>query len=74
MELAEKVISYYSFKRDVVLDPFGGTGTTARAAIELERRFAIFEKEEDYANLLRKSLANDKNGDPLDINWINLNN
>ena len=37
-ELAEKVIKYYSFKNDVVLDPFGGIGTTAKVAISLDRR------------------------------------
>lgn len=72
IELAEKVIKYYSFKGDVVLDPFGGTGTTAKAAIKLNRRFAIFEKEEEYANLLKKSLSKNNKGEALDINWINL--
>ncbi len=71
-ELAQKVIKYYSFKGDVVLDPFGGTGTTAKAAINLNRRFAIFEKEEEYAKLLRNSLSKNSNGENLDINWINL--
>ena len=42
-ELAEKVIRYYSFKNDVVLDPFGGIGTTAKAAVTLERRFVMIE-------------------------------
>lgn len=34
-ELAEKVIRYYSFKGDVVLDPFAGSGTVGRAASDL---------------------------------------
>ena len=72
LELAEKVIKYYSFKKDVVLDPFGGIGTTAKAAIRLGRRFAIFEKEERYAKLLKNSLMRDELGEELDINWINL--
>ncbi len=72
IELAEKVISYYSFKHDVILDPFGGIGTTAKAAIMLDRRFALFEKEEEYANLLEKKLSFDTEGKKLDINWINL--
>ena len=42
-ELAEKVITYYSFKDDVVLDPFAGSGTTAAAAARLSRRFVMFE-------------------------------
>ncbi|TYS31025.1 site-specific DNA-methyltransferase [Bacillus pumilus] len=47
-ELAKKVIQYYSFKNDVVLDPFGGIGTTGKAAADLERRFVLIEKEEEY--------------------------
>ena len=48
MELAEKVIKYYSFINDVVLDPFGGIGTTAKAAAKLERKFVSIELSEDY--------------------------
>ncbi len=47
-ELAQRVIKYYSFKNDVVLDPFGGIGTTGKAAVDLERRFILIEKEEEY--------------------------
>jgi DNA modification methylase len=72
LELAEKVISYYSFKRDVVLDPFGGTGTTAKAALKLGRRFAIFEKEQEYIDLLRKNIAECGESKDLDINLISL--
>ncbi|WP_214885503.1 MULTISPECIES: site-specific DNA-methyltransferase [unclassified Exiguobacterium] len=49
-ELASKVIKYYSFKNDVVLDPFAGIGTTGKAAIDLERRFVLIEKEQEYVN------------------------
>lgn len=47
-ELAKKVIQYYSFKNDVVLDPFGGIGTTAKAAIDLKRRFYSIEINDTY--------------------------
>lgn len=70
-ELAQKVIKYYSFKNDVVLDPFGGTGTTARAAISLSRRFALFEKDKKYIHSIQKSIVSATNGAPIDINWIN---
>lgn len=72
IELAEKVITYYSFKNDVVLDPFAGTGTTAKAAIKLNRRFAIFEKENEYIDYIKKNLSVDKNETDLHINWINV--
>lgn len=67
-ELARKVIQYYSFVNDVILDPFGGTGTTARAAISLNRRFALFEKDPKYLNAILRSI---KGFGSVDINWIN---
>ena len=54
--LAERVITYYSFKNDVVLDPFGGSGTTARAAANLQRRFVTFEREAKYIELIKDRL------------------
>ena len=51
-ELAERVIKYYSFKNDVVLDPFAGSGTTAKAAIDLGRKFVMCEISEQYIDLI----------------------
>ena len=53
LELAEKVISYYSFKGDVVLDPFAGIGTVGKAAVKLGRRFVLIEQDENYINVIR---------------------
>ena len=73
IELAEKVIKYYSFKNDVVLDPFGGTGTTARAAAMLGRRFATFEMDAKYVDIIKKHFVNASMADnDLNINWINI--
>lgn len=59
--LAERVIRYYSFAGDLVLDPFAGTGTTGRMAAELDRRFMLIEKSPDYYDILTSdaSLAAD---------------
>ena len=70
MELAEKVIKYYSIKNDVVLDPFAGTGTTGKAAIKLERRFALFEQDEKYVNLMKNDFASLTN--QINIDWVNI--
>jgi DNA modification methylase len=56
-ELAEKVISYYSFKEDVVLDPFAGIGTVGKAATRLGRRFVLIEKNPEYLNIIRQEAA-----------------
>lgn len=60
-ELAEKVIKYYSFKNDVVLDPFGGIGTTAKCAAALQRRFYSIEMNEDYIQAQREDLESKRN-------------
>jgi DNA modification methylase len=54
VELAEKVITYYSFKGDVVLDPFAGIGTVGKAAIKLERRFVLLEQSPKYVSIIRE--------------------
>lgn len=55
--LAERVIKYYPFKNNVVLDPSSGTGTTAMAAISPKRRFAMLEQESAYMNKFKQTLA-----------------
>lgn len=54
VELAEKVIQYYSFKNDVVLDPFAGIGTVGQAATNLCRRFVLIEINKEYVDIMRK--------------------
>jgi len=53
VELAEKVITYYSFKGDVVLDPFAGIGTVGEAAVKLKRRFVLIEQDPKYMTIMR---------------------
>jgi len=71
LELAEKVIQYYSFKNDVVLDPFAGTGTTGKAAVKNGRRFVLFEQEEEYMKLIKEDVFNWLQRDAEKVNWIN---
>ena len=47
-DLATRIIQFYSFKKDVVFDPFGGIGTVGVAALMLERFFLLVEQEEKY--------------------------
>ncbi|WP_294628193.1 site-specific DNA-methyltransferase [uncultured Bacteroides sp.] len=70
VELAEKVIKYYSIKNDVVLDPFAGTGTTGKAAIKLNRRFALLEQDEKYVNLMKTDFVHLTN--LINIDWVNI--
>ncbi|MBN1995603.1 MAG: site-specific DNA-methyltransferase [Anaerolineae bacterium] len=70
-ELATKVISYYSFVDDIVLDPFAGSGTVGLAATKSKRRFVLIDKAPKYVNLMReraKSWLGKQAGDILCLN------
>ncbi|MBS1506050.1 MAG: site-specific DNA-methyltransferase [Bacteroidetes bacterium] len=56
-ELVRRVIRYYSFEGDLVLDPFGGSGTVARVAHQMHRRFLLIDKEHKYFELMRKDIS-----------------
>ena len=47
-ELCQRVVEYYSFKGDLIFDPFGGSGTLGRMAKKLGRHFFLTEKETKY--------------------------
>jgi DNA modification methylase len=69
-ELAKRVIKYYSFKNDVVLDPFAGTGTVGRAATSLGRRFVLIENEPKYINVIRKEMTDWLGASTKDVLFI----
>ncbi len=70
-ELASKVIQYYSFINDVVLDPFGGIGTTAKSAYKNNRRFVSYELNSDYVDVIKNDLSDWFTDEHTTINWIN---
>jgi site-specific DNA-methyltransferase (adenine-specific) len=53
VELPYRLIQLYTFRGDVVLDPFAGSGTTCVAAIQTGRHFVGFDIEEKYVKLAR---------------------
>jgi site-specific DNA-methyltransferase (adenine-specific) len=56
VELPFRLIQLYTFSRDVVLDPFMGSGTTAIAALKAGRRFVGYELDEGYAEAARRRI------------------
>ncbi len=55
-ELASRVIQFYSFKGDLVFDPFAGSGTVGAVALNLERYFLLCEKETEYVDRAKLAL------------------
>ncbi len=50
-ELPYRLIQLYSFKNDVILDPFVGSGTTCLAALKTGRNYAGYDNNPDYVKL-----------------------
>lgn len=70
-ELAAKIITYYSFIDDVVLDPFAGSGTVGQATTKLKRRFVLIDKEKKYINLIRERTKKWLGKEAADVLCIN---
>lgn len=54
--LLERIIKVSSNVNDIVLDPFGGTGTTAAVAKRLKRQYVTIEISENYHEVIVKRL------------------
>ena len=50
-ELVRRCIESFSDENDIILDPFMGSGTTGKVALENKRNFIGFEISENYCNL-----------------------
>ena len=56
-EFPKRLIKMYSYKRDLVVDCFGGTMTTVKVANELGRIGIGYEKEEKYKTVIMEKLG-----------------
>lgn len=59
-ELVEKILINFSRERDVVYDPFMGTGTTAVVCKNMNRRFIGSEIITSYVEVAKERLQNDQ--------------
>ncbi len=57
IDLPYRLIQLYSFKTDIILDPFMGSGTTGIAALKSDRKFVGFEIIQEYIDLTNKRIA-----------------
>ena len=59
LELADRVINFYSYEDDVVLDPFNGSGTTCLAAQKAGRHYVGYDVSSDYCQLAEARLKDE---------------
>ncbi len=57
VELPEKLIELYTFREDLVLDPFMGSGSTLVAAARLGRRYIGYDTDETYVTTARRRVG-----------------
>ena len=56
-ELPRRCIKLYSFVGETVLDPFGGSGTTTKMAIQNKRNSILYEIKEEYLIHIKEKLG-----------------
>lgn len=54
VDLPRRLIELYTYKGDLILDPFIGSGTTAVAALMTQRHYVGFDTEQTYIELAEK--------------------
>ena len=57
VELPRRLIELYTYRGDLVLDPFMGSGSTAVAAVRTERHFVGFDTDPDYVALAERRVG-----------------
>jgi site-specific DNA-methyltransferase (adenine-specific) len=62
VELPLRLIDLYTYRDDVVLDPFMGSGTTAVAAVRSGRHYLGYDMDEGYARAARERVAAEVEG------------
>ena len=61
-ELVKRLLKLFSYKNDIVLDPFNGAGTTTKVAKQLNRKFIGIDISDEYCKT-----AEDRLNDCLNI-------
>jgi DNA modification methylase len=58
-EIAERLVKMFSIKGDTVLDPFLGSGTTMKVAMQNERNSVGYEADKNLLPVITRKTAND---------------
>ena len=56
VELPRRLIELFTYKGDLVLDPFLGAGTTAVASVMTDRRYIGYETDKKYVKIARERI------------------
>jgi len=62
VEIPHRLIKLFSFWGETVLDPFGGVGTTAEAAVPLGRKVICVDQNKSYVSETQEKINSEFNG------------
>lgn len=68
-ELIYRLIKFYTYRGNVVLDMFGGTGTVAVVSFKTGRRFIHIDISDEYCQIARKRLRLAEADKPLPLQY-----
>ena len=57
VELPYRLIQMYTYKGDIILDPFMGSGSTAIAALKSDRKYIGYDIDPEYIKLAEERIA-----------------
>lgn len=60
-ELVERILKLFSYKNDIILDPFNGVGTTTVVSKRLKRKFLGIDTSDEYCKAANNRLEDLKN-------------
>jgi len=69
-DVSERIIELYTYRGELVLDPFMGSGTTALAAVRAERHLIGFDTDPEYVALAQRRTAEERATGPGDVQRV----
>ncbi len=57
VELPQRLIDLYTYRHDIILDPFMGSGTTAIAALRTDRHYLGYDTDRAYIDRARQRIC-----------------
>ncbi|MGE5354944.1 MAG: DNA methyltransferase [Deltaproteobacteria bacterium] len=72
VELCKRIIQYYSYKGDLVFDPFAGSGTVGKTSKSLDRFFFLTEQEKTYFDYMQSKAKNNALFNELPTRFLTL--
>lgn len=57
VELPQRLIELYTYRKDLILDPFIGSGSSAVAAVRTERNFVGYDTDPSYRDIAERRVA-----------------